>query len=468
MSNWDYIVLGSCFLLLAFLLWMEWRRPDRARLFWRSAAAVVAVGALACLGLPMYYWRETARPAPVVGKRQSVDSVRGVVAIDWRRKLNRGDSLFVKGNWAGAPVKLLLMGMGSVLDSVKPGAGGEFLLSAVPSQVGRAVYGLVAVEGKDTMAREEIPIEVGAGKPLKILMLAASPDFENRFLMKWLGGDGHTVASRTMVSRGKVQEAFVNRGPVSLTTLGPALLANFDLVIADAAALPVRGSVEWMALRREMGERGMGLVVKVDSSGLDSMVRVMRGRPSRVLVRDSLGHVVAGALLEVMGKVVFTALPASYARLLAGQKAEYAAYWSKLLREGRKEAAEEWNWEPALPRVGDEVRLRLQTAEAFPQGVIGATVVYLIQDPQLAFLWRGKYWPEKAGWLPLGRPMGDTSFCYVWPAGAWKGILKEQEGKDAERVERMRVEFPKGWFACLFLLSMVFLWVERKMGGMSG
>jgi hypothetical protein len=361
------------------------------------------------------------------------------------------------------------MGMGEVVDSAAVTTA--FSLGVVPAQMGRAVYRLVALVGKDTVEQEEIPVEVGVGAPLKILVLAGSPDFENRFLIKWLADNGHSVASRTMVSRGKAEEAFVNREVSALAPLTPALLGGFDLVIADAATLPVRGTAERNLLDRQVRDKGLGLLLKVDSVGLDSMVHLMKGRVSRVVDRDSAGKVVAGALLEGSGKLVFTALNTSYSRLLAGDRGGYAAYWTRLLRSARVRSVEEWSVTPALPRVGEEVGLQLQTAEELPQGIVDGKVVYLAQDAELGFLWRGKYWPEKSGWQGVYRPMGDSAWWYVWPLGAWKDVERGHKSgvvKNSDLQKRERVEFPKGWFWGLFLFGVVFLWVERKISGMNG
>jgi len=437
MMIWHNIALGLCLLLLGFLLWKEWRRVDRRRLLWRLMATVVTVGALACLALPLYYERALLRPvkpdvhAPV--------ALRGIVSVDWRRRLNRGEKLLVQGRWAGSEGRLLLMGMGSVLDSARVGAEGDFLLGTVPAQEGRAVYRLVAVLGSDTLEQEDLPVLVDTGVPLKILLLAASPDFENTFLSNWLSKEGDAVASRTAVSREKVQEAFINRGPAVLSPLTPALLGGFDLVIADVAALPARGTGEWMVLRRQVEEKGLGLLIKVDSAGVDSMGRVMKARGGRVLVRDSSGRVMVGAFLEGAGKIVFTGLNTSYSRLLSGDKEGYAGFWALLLKEvARKgDAGDEWSWEPALPRVGEPVVMRLQTAAAMPQAMVGGSVVYLAQDAALSFFWRGRYWPETAGWQPVYRPAGDTTWWYVWPAGAWGGGGADG-GKEGSRAAECR------------------------------
>ena len=161
-----YIVLGLCLLLLGFLLWKEWRRADRRRLLGRLIATVVTVGALACLALPLYYQRAVLQPA--APRLPAPAEPRGVVSVDWQRRLNPGEKLLVQGRWAGGEGRLLLMGMGSVLDSARVGSGGKFLLGTLPAQKGRAVYRLVAMMGRDTLEQEDLPVSVDTAAPLKI------------------------------------------------------------------------------------------------------------------------------------------------------------------------------------------------------------------------------------------------------------------------------------------------------------
>jgi hypothetical protein len=49
-----------------------------------------------------------------------------------------------------------------------------------------------------------------------------------------------------------------------------------------------------------------------------------------------------------------------------------------------------------------------------------------------------------------------------------KAMGKKPDGTGAEKPVREWVEFPRWIFYMVFLFSMFFLWVERKMGGMSG
>jgi hypothetical protein len=417
--------------------------------------------------------------------------VEGIVWAEWPRRLNAGERLVVQGHWQGrpgspGPVKLVLTGFGAVLDSAR--VAGDFSLGAVPAQTGRAVYRLAALRGKDTIEQEEIPVATGHGQPLKILILAASPDFENKFLVNWLAKNGQQAAVRTTVSRDRYQTSFVNMKPRSLDRLTGALLDGFDVVIADESVLA--GDAGWPVLRRQVDEKGIGLILKTDSA-------IIRWRPGmRTVAVDSLARTVVGGTLLGTGKLVYTALNTTYVRLMAGQDAEYASYWADLLRlVGRRAgSADKWTWEPEMCVVGRDLNLSMQTSEIMPQGMVWdgdkSVSVYLAEDEVLPFCWKGKYWPAAAGWVGINDPGGDTSWCYVAARGSWAAMDREERrretaayiaagqadgggrdlagmGREEERrreaAERVvRVPVPKYWMYAGFLLSIFFLWVERK------
>ena len=461
MTSWNYIVVGLCLVLLLWLLVQEYRRKRQSLLLARAGAVVLAVGALAGMALPIGRNRERLAGAGVAHSK-SEPAPAGIVAVGWQRRLGRGERLRVQGRWAGRPVKILLTGLGAVLDAAA--VTGEFELTTTPAVAGRAVYGIIVVAGVDTLDREEVPVEVSDGKPLKVLVLASSPDFENTFLMNWLGREGDAVASRVAVSKGKYAFSFVNMERQSLERLD-----WFDLVIADSSEVTP-------LLWRQVEEKGLGLLIRVDSS-----VRI--SRPGmRVLERDSAGRVVVGCLLAGAGKVIYSASNTSYTRWLAGRKEDYAAYWTMLLRQAARsgEREDEWDWRPRLAKVGDPVELELTTGKDMPQGIVGGetqVVVYMGEDAAFPWRWRGRYWPVAEGWQSLRAPGGDTVWGYAWGAAAWKGMGVGQvpkteggqryNGGNATNV-REWVEFPRWVFYVVFLFSMFFLWVERKMGGMSG
>ena len=375
-----YIEIGVCVLLLVYLLWKEGLRPDRSHLAGRVVATVLAVVVLAGLVLPLRYYREVRAPAVVL---HTGSSPRGIVAVDWERRLMKGERLQVQGKWARgagafasvggrpAPVKLLLTGLGGVMDSVI--TDGDFTLGTVPAQVGRAVYQLVAISGTDTLEREDIPVQVEAGKPLKILILAAAPGFENTFVVNWLASDGQQVANRTAVSRNNYQSSFANMPARSLDVLTPRLLDGFDVVVADAPTIPAAGSPGLAVLRRQVEEKGLGLIIRVDSMGPAGAGMGWGKLGLRIFARDSSKRAAVTGSLYGAGKVVFTTLNATYVRMMMGQRQAYAAYWSGILRRvsREREPGEELQLQPALPRVGEPVEAVVQTGAAVPQGLIG-------------------------------------------------------------------------------------------------
>jgi hypothetical protein len=386
----------------------------------------------------------------------------------------------------------------------------------------------------DTLEQESLPIEVLPAKKLKILLLATSPDFENTFLANWLARDGQAVAVRTAISRGKWDKAYLNMPETPLDPLTPSLLDKFDLVIADAAALQEGSDVERMGLRRQVAEKGLGLIIKTDS-----VARGWGGVPVVPLLKDSLSKVQVSNGIYGAGKVVFTTLNTTYSRMLAGAKKEYAAYWSLLLQKAARESTpeEDWQFAPHLPRVDEPVEALLQTNKnTLPQGQFAAPfahatsapgqlrlidssssqlagsgssqeadaparAVYLAQDPWLSFFWRGTYWPKTAGWQSAASLQGEPSWWYAWSGKDWLPLTRRQRWKETEEyiaaraagpaeagremaadragrdrgaaavrteTERPdaageRIPVPKVWFYVFFMISCVFLWVERKI-----
>jgi len=556
MMVWNYILIGLGLGLLVFLSWKEVRRTNRAYLSARVIATVLAVGALVCMGLPMScqrgvlavgdregvlltegwnadsvqrFFREHEGAAVVsAGARGRVVSASdalmkrwhvfgyglekeewvrmrppelvfhpspvkmGVVAMDWRRRLVKGERLQVQGHWMGGTARLFLEGMGRVLDSVPVRGDSLFVLHTVPAQAGRAVYRFIAVAGRDTVEQENIPVEVVAGKPMNILVLASSPAAENTFLLNWLAAGGHRVASRTLVSTDKYKEVFANRTALSLGQVTPGLLGEFDIVIADALTLS-RGL--WPMMQRQVERQGLRLVMQMDSAGGAALGvasgGIIKGRPGmRLLLRDSAGRVQVGVVREGAGEIVYTN-QTTYPMLLAGEQERYAVFWSSVLR--KDVMGQEWRWEPALPRVQEPVKMMVQTGgEEMPQGVIGGAAgrpvnVYLGADGVLPFFWSGRYWPEMAGWQTARTLQGDTTWWYAWAAGAWMPLRREQRRRETEAfirergegravdgagvggrgasgvVQERRTADGRGWFYALFLVSIIFLWIEKKI-----
>lgn len=572
MNGTSYIETGGCAAALAFLVWNE-VRAKRARLWWRLAAVVMAMAALAGLVLPFLHWQKvgtigSGREGVYLTEGYNPDSVRnflaahgdvagvweapggidravsrlhvfgygltidrwagigapelvlhpvapveGIVWADWKRRLYIGEKLEVRGRWQPgggvkgrgvhgggldserrkAVEKVELLAFGAVLDSA--GADGEFALATVPAQIGRAVYRLVVVSGKDTLEQEEIPVEVGHSEPLSVLILAAAPDFEHTFLINWLGKNGQRAAVRTAVSRDRYQASFLNMRPRPLERLTASLLEGFDVVIADESV--VKSDGEGGLLRSEVEKKGLGLIVRTDS------VTIRKIPGMRTILRDSLSRPLVGGQVLGLGKLFYTASNTTYMQVMGGQPAAYASYWADLLRLVARRGGQvnEWSVGGMGGTVGEEMEMSLQTNDVMPQGVVvqggRAASVYLAEDAVLGFRWSGRYWPETAGWATVGDAGKDTSWFFVWPRGSWtalkrearlrdtreyrpegmavagagkgkevageEGKGKEAAGEDGKGEGGKWVEVPKGWFYTIFLLCLIYLWVEGKV-----
>ena len=522
MSHWNYIVVCLSLLLLAVLLWWEIRRVNKARLVGRVIATILMVAGLAAIALPITYASRSTtghREGVFLTEGYDPDSARiylssraevkdlkdlhvsalhvlgyglteeeraivpdipvlfhpssmhtGIVSLHWTRELLPGQACRIQGsfyNTTGGPVKLLLFGISSSLDSVEVRSQEEaFELKTIPVQADRAVYRLAVAAGKDTMEQESIPVKVLEARPLKILMLAASPDFENRFLAGWLSEKGHSVVVRTAISKDRYDHTFLNTSAMAVDRLSSSLFDKFDVVIADAAELRATGPAEHAALWNTIAEKGLGLVIKSDTLNLSLDSVRMYGS----------------------GKIMVTTLHTTYARLLAGERKEYAALWTRILQQAvrEREVTERWHFSPALPEVDHPVNVLLQTAASMPQGWLeerndddGSFVnLYLAQHPFLPFSWSGIYWPRRQGWQAMHTPKGEWRWWYVWKEGDWKNIHRlerlkgtqrwiatrgERKGAVTEGGEVHRLLVPKIWFYLLFVLSGLFLWVERRI-----
>ncbi len=426
MSIHNDIVLGLCGLLLCFLVWKEVRRVRRAWLPARLLATVLATGSLAGLGLS---WLEGTRP-PVAALSKEKEKAAGILSVDWPREIMEGQRLRVQGRVMEMG-RVVLMGLGGVLDSAKTDS--LFELSTVPAHRGRAVYRLALVNGNDTIDKMDIPVLVDTAPRLRVLVLASAPGPENTFLISWLAQKGYGVASRVAVSRGRYANSFANMAERSLSELTIPLLSAFDLVITDS--MP--------AILQQATEKGLGVIIRVDSAS--------QRQP-------------AGLSLHGMGRQLVLFQDTSFSWVLSGRQSDYSEYWAGLLQRaaGRQPVDEKWSWSPRCPSVGEPMVLILQKAGAqIPQGFVETadglqTSCYLAEDMTLPFIWRGSYWPRASGWHTVHTSGGDTTWWYVWPQKSHRAV--------ASKVGGMREAGMGGsvWLFAVFLLSVIFLWIEKS------
>jgi hypothetical protein len=581
MTAFEYSIIIACLLLAVFLVFKEIRRSNKAYLVWRIVASVLAAVSLIFLAIPVHYntknidgneavllthgyikdsvdfFLKQNKNAAVYTKdqyEQQADAIsmlhifgfglskdewqtmpasnivfhpsvidNGITAIDYNKQVNSGDQLIIQGrynNAAGKPVKLTLSGFGVAFDSVIIGQNQSqtFELKTIPKFIGRAVYEIVATNNKDTLEHEQLPFEVVSPRPLKVLLLAAYPDFENRFLQNWLSENNYVAAARTTISKSKYNYSFLDTAQFSLAQITPGILQQFDVLIADGAALSSLSRQELFNISSQINDKGLGLIIKTGSAAkpaifydnncavipssnhnrqllsvqlphndtasllpVDNAFFIKINDGTRALITDAKKNILACRTVSGNGSIVFSAFKNSYYWMLSGDKKSYGLLWSSLISNAarKQSVSRQMHVWPAFPAIHKPAALMIETAtqQALKASINNNFIAFAAQ-PYLPFEWHGTYWPEKKGWQAVISPGGDTSWLYVFDKDGWKNMTAWQNIQDTYAYiasnnkvlngeglnEKMfRKTVPVFYFFVVFMCCCIFLWIEKKL-----
>lgn len=455
-------------------------------------------------------------PAPFSGFR----------GAQWSPQLRLGQPLVVEGTAAlpGAAAWVSLRAAGAGRDSLRlPAGGGAFRLRYSPKTAGLLLPELVLRQAGRAVATEPVPVEVTTTALPPVLLLAAVPSFEFKFLKNSLAAQGRAVGLRTTVSKGLVQTEFINQPAQPLDHLTPALLGRYPLLVADVATLAALPPAESQALRAAIQAGRLGLVVLAEATPLPAAVParadfgvlaqpttgaaagpqvlawagapagLRAALPARLRPNTSLRTLVTGpgaALVAAgrrlgLGTVVVSTVPETFRWALQGQEAGYAAFWGQLLGAATPPPAPAAAWQLASrwPRVQYPMALRFSGALPTPGATLPivrplaggpAVQVALAQDTRLPEWSTAQYWPSAAGWHQVSGP-GRTAYSFfVFDSTTWRGPeLAERQQALAQLAaapipqlspsDSVRQPWPVGWFFGLFLLAAGFLWLEEKL-----
>ncbi len=447
----------------------------------------------------------------------------GFTSIHWQRTLSMGDQLTMQGNFHNAntsPVKITLTGYNNLLDSITIPALSDqvFQLTTIPKQLGRGVYSLSAVVKKDTIIKEPVPIQVIPSSPLKILLLIASPDFENKFLKNWLAEKGYEVVVRTTVSKNKTSKEYLNTAAINIDNITPDLLDRFDITIADAAELSSFSSGEIQSLRTAVSQKGKGLIIRTDSAAsrnafyatlfpltaIDTgtqhtinlrmingntilqplnliasyAIRVQAG--TQPLIADKENHILVNSALSGSGKILLSTLPNTFSWVLSGNQSDYDQVWSELITKAspQKMVEEAWHVAPALPHINQPVTILLESNSSnMPAAQLAGATINLSNAANLPFRWSGLFWPMKEGWQTGIQLNGGVYYWYAYAPDDWKSISATAKNRITQQAShaasfhhtavnpagsRETATFPAIIFFLIFLGSCGYLWFENK------
>jgi hypothetical protein len=446
---------------------------------------------------------------------------KGLISASWNSRMKSSETLSVQGiyNQEGdLPVKLLLQGLGENVDSLIMKTKGEntFSLKGKPKQTGRAVYHLIALQGKDTLAKEPVPVEVQPAMPLKILLLAAHPDFEYKFLKNWLFEKQYPLIFRSRISKDKYSTDFLNTENTNVSKINSGLLNKTDLLVIDEEELGALSGEELASIRRAV-DSGLGLLLRI--TGLKATTAMSKGferyespelknktltvqlpeqnRPfgplpaeqavflrtaggTQPLLTEKKGKVLASSKISGMGKVTATVVPATYHWLLNGQTGDYSDFWSTLLTHTARKTAspERWSIDPAVPIVRQRINITVDLDAEQKAPLISENGFRLspLQNIELPFQWQVSTWATEHGWNKVNLN-GRTEFFYVYKEQDWQqqrnmaklkataAFVKGEKNTDKllETNVLIKKKVSMWWFFFPFLMAVTFLWYETKM-----
>lgn len=475
-----------------------------------------------------------AADLPLLGRvavRPHADAaVAGFAAAYWPAQIPLGDALSIEGivrvTPGTSPAWVVLRAAGAGRDSVllTTKNSGAFHLRYQPKTAGLATYELLLRRPGQPSLSEPVPVEITSPSLPAVLLLAATPSFEFKFLKNYLAEAHYPVALRTSVSRGLVQTEFVNQPRLPLDRLTPALLSHYQVVLADAATLAALSAAEAQVLKAAVGAGRLGLIILADAAPLPRtapaqadftvlprpatpaslpalawpdapagearapLPALLRPHPNlRPLITGPQQALAAASRRVGLGAVVVSTVPETFRWGLMGHAAVYASFWNQLLRAVVPPAAPAAAWHAGSqwPRPSQPLTLHLAAGQlpaelptVAPLAGGPAAQLALRQDSRLPEWSTAQFWPAAAGWHRVSGPGRTTFNFYVYPNSAWRGPELQERHQAATQLstaapaaatssltaaDTVPEPWPAGWFFGLFLLAVGYLWLEEKL-----
>jgi len=446
----------------------------------------------------------------------------GIISANWQTKIKSTEALTIQGvyqNSGEKTVKLLLKGSGNSVDSifVEGNTNKNFSFKTRPKQIGRAVYQLISFQGKDTLAKDPVPFSVLEQTPMKVLILASFPDFEYKFLKKWLFDNQFPLDFRSRISKNKYSSDFLNTESLDLNQINGNTLKKFDVLMIDEEELAAITQGERAAVENAVNN-GMGLLIRISGSKsltsisnkylrfeipapkdkqihlllkdenyelsklpLEQTLFLRSSQNSRALVADASGKILVNSSIKGSGKVLISSLASTFNWLLSGKNNDYTAYWSEILSAAarRKFEIQSFKIAPQFPSVKEKARaiIDFSASGKIPTLKIDSVNLAPRQNVELPFEWDTIFWPEQAGWNNFLVNQSTESF-FVYKKEEWQALKKQQilnstlkfltksknnNFKTATSAIMIEEDVSIWWFFVGFLFASAFLWFESRI-----
>lgn len=432
---------------------------------------------------------------------------RGVVELDAPRVVRAGNAWRIEGRIEGAPGARLTLRdpSAAIVASTTADAQGRFALEAFAKGEGTAMFTLRA-EGGDGASLDEIglPLVTQAGSPVRVLLLAAAPDAESKYLRRWAVDAGVQLDSRIGLSEGI---GMTEGTPV----VDAATLAQTDVAIVDERAWAALAPAQKDALRAAV-DGGLGLLLRATSmpapavaedwNALGVRVSAIEGTAAPVALDRALG-LESGALtftraaldlqlrdatpmlraddgtvlvawrVQGRGRIAVSSLLDAFRLRLQGEGARHAALWSDTLATLARASA---GMPPSIDvdTAGARVDRRMSVCGVVDGDRIEAPDGQTVPLDVVARDGRAcaAYWPALPGWHALVAN-GERWPFHVRAAGEARALDAADDaratraladsGRDAGIASAMRdVAWPRWPFFLAWLAATALLWVLER------
>lgn len=365
----------------------------------------------------------------------------------------------------------LLDPAGAVVDRAPLAADGRVQLSGIARAEGRSVFQLRLLDAQGHVADTvPVPQQTLAAAPLRLLVRAAAPGAELKYLRRWATDAGIRVQVQAETGAG----LSLGDGSVALDA---ATLARSDLLLLDERSLAALGAGQVAAVRQALRDglgllvrstgtpsasarqrlRDLGLSLQGDASsqvaamaaeGDATMLQARRGpvaagtlptgdgeeadrashaaalpaleslalqaADSRALLQDRDGKPIGGWRAVGKGRIGMLPITDSWRWVLAGREDRHGELWSSVFATlARAQAGTEGPWSPqALAWAGERQSLCGVQAPLQAFDTHGKSVP-LVVDGGTGTARCAGWWPRQAGWQRLQH--GDrTHWRYVF------------------------------------------------------
>lgn len=191
--------------------------------------------------------------------------VSGIVALTPPRAVAPGAAFTVSGQVSGEGIDSveLLDPAGRMTDRTVPDTNGLFRLEGTARSTGLAIFTVRLTHGSRRVEQAQIPVIVAGSNKARLLIVAAAPGAEVKYLRRWAIDAGMDVSMQMQTGAGVA----LGDPPVSID---PITLARYDAVVFDDRSWAALGPRRSMVLAAVAN--GLGLVLR-PSGPIDASVR---------------------------------------------------------------------------------------------------------------------------------------------------------------------------------------------------